>query len=143
MNMAAINGAGGKVMIGSVTVANIKEWSISGFTMGVLDTTAFTSTVMTFIPDDTGNPGTISFSGNYDPADTTGQAALAILCQAGTTSTNLYLYANTSTFWRVGTGGNIITTKAKAVTFPRNGLGAVSFDGQVSGAALEQVGTGS
>jgi hypothetical protein len=141
--MAAISGAGGKVMLGSVTVANIKEWTISGFTMGVLDTTAFTSTIMTYIPDDTGNPGTISFTGNYDPADSNGQAALATLCEAGTTSTDLYLYANTSTFWRVGTGGNIITTKAKNVTLPRNGIGTVSFEGQVSGAAMEQVGTGS
>jgi hypothetical protein len=141
--MAEISGKSGKVMLGSVTVAAIKEWSISGFVMGTLETTAFGDTIKTFIPDDTGDPGTVSFTGNYDPADVNGQAALATLCEAGTTSTNLYLYANTSTFWRVGSGGNIITTKAKAVTFPRNGLGTVSFEGQVSGAAMEQVGTGS
>lgn len=140
--MAAISGKGGKVMLGSVTVANIKEWSLSGFTMGTLETTAFGTTIKTFIEDGTGDPGTVSFSGNYDPADTTGQAAIDALCVAGTTSTNLYLYANTSTFWRVGTGGNIITTKGKAVTMPRSGLGSVSFDGKVSGAAMEQVGTG-
>ncbi len=137
-----ISGAGGKVMLGSVTIANIKEWSISGFVMGTLETTAFGSTIKTFIADKTGDPGTISFSGNYDASDSAGQAALATLCEAGTTSTDLYLYANTSTFWRVGTGGNIITTKAKAVTQPRNGLGTVSFEGKVSGAAMEQVGTG-
>jgi hypothetical protein len=141
--MAAINGKGGKVMLGSVVVANIKEWSISGFVMGTLETTAFASVIKTFIPDDTGDPGTVSFSGNYDPADSTGQLAIDALCVAGTTSTNLYLYANTSTFWRVGTGGNIITTKGKAITLPRTGLGTVSFEGKVSGAAMEQVGTGS
>ena len=141
--MAAISGSGGKVMLGSVTVANIKEWSISGFVMGTLETTAFSSTIKTFIPDECGDPGTISFSGNYDPADTNGQAALDALCVAGTTSTDLYLYANTSTFWRVGSSGNIITTKAKAVTFPRCGLGTVSFEGKVSGDDMEQVGTGS
>lgn len=140
--MAAISGLGGRVMLGSVVVANIKEWSLSGFVMGTLETTAFGSTIKTFIPDKCGDPGTISFSGNYDAGDTTGQAALATLCEAGTTSTDLYLYANTSTFWRVGSGGNIITTKAKAVTFPRCGLGTVDFTGQVSGAAMEQVGTG-
>ncbi|MCD6329034.1 MAG: hypothetical protein J7M10_01580 [Candidatus Cloacimonetes bacterium] len=140
--MSAISGKGGKVMLGSVTIADIKEWSLSGFVMGTLETTAFGDTVKTFIPDDCGDPGTISFSGNYDPADADGQAALAVLCEAGTTSTDLYLYANTSTFWRVGSGGNIITTKAKAVTFSRCGLGTVDFTGQVSGAAMEQVGTG-
>jgi len=141
--MSATEGSGGKVMLGSVVVANIKEWSISGFVMGTLETTAFGSTIKTFIPDNTGDPGTISFSGNYDPADTNGQIAIDALCVAGTTSTNLYLYANTSTFWRVGSGGNIITTKGKAIQLPRNGLGTCSFEGKVSGAAMEQVGTGS
>jgi len=141
--MSAINGSGGKVMLGSVTVAEIKEWTLSGFTMGVLETTSFTDTIKVFIADETGDPGTLSFSGNYDPADSTGQLALDALCVAGTTSTDLYLYANTSTFWRVGSGGNIITTKAKAITLPRSGLGTVSFEGQVSAAAMEQVGTGS
>lgn len=140
--MAAINGKGGKVMKGATVIANIKEWSMSGFVMGTQETTAFGTTIKTFIPDDTGDPGTISFNGNYDPADTTGQAALDAVCVAGTTSTDIYLYVNTNTFWRVGSGGNIITTKGKAVTLPRSGLGSVSFEGKVSGAAMEQVGTG-
>jgi hypothetical protein len=138
-----LSGAGGKVMLGSVVVANIKEWSLSGFQMGTQETTAFGTTIKTFIPDGTGDPGTVSFNGNYDPSDSTGQLALDALCVAGTTSTNLYLYANTSTFWRVGSGGNIITTKAKAVSLARNGLGSVSWEGKASGAAMEQVGTGS
>ncbi len=138
-----LNGSGGKVMLGSVVIANIKEWSLSGFVMGTLDTTAFGTTIQTAIPDGTGDPGTVSFSGNYDPSDTTGQAAIDALCTGGTESTDLYLYANTSTFWRVGSGGTIITTKGKAITFPRNGIGTVSFEGKVQGAAMEQVGTGS
>ena len=137
-----LSGKNGKVMLGSVVVANIKEWKISGFVMGTLETTAFGTTIKTFIPDDTGDPGTLGFSGNYDPSDATGQAALDALCVAGTTSTDLYLYANTSTFWRVGSGGSIITTKGKSVTFQRNGLGSVDFEGKVSGAAMEQVGLG-
>ena len=138
-----ITGKGGKVMLGSVVVANIKDWALSGFSMGTLETTAFGDTIRKFVPDMTGDPGTVSFSGNYDPADTAGQLALDALCVAGTTSTDLYLYANTSTFWRVGAGGDIVTTKGKAVTLPRNGLGSVSFEGKVSGAAMEQVGSGS
>ncbi|MHB8109758.1 MAG: hypothetical protein ACYDHW_06970 [Syntrophorhabdaceae bacterium] len=138
-----ISGKGGKVMLGSVVIANIKEWSLSGFVMGTHETTAFGDTIKKFIPDMTGDPGTISFTGNYDPSDANGQLAIDALCLAGTLSTNLYLYANTSTFWRVGAGGSIITTKGKAVTLARNGLGTVSFEGKVSGAAMEQVGTGS
>ena len=137
-----LSGSKGKVMLGSVTIANILEWNLSGFVMGVLDTTAFGDTIRTFIPDETGDPGTISFTGNYDPSDSTGQLAIDALCVAGTASTDLYLYANTSTFWRVGAGGSIYTTKGKAVSMPRSGLGTVSFEGQVSKAAMEQVGVG-
>jgi len=114
--MSVICGKGGKVMLGSNVIGDIKEWSIGGFTMGTLDTTAFGVTIKTFIPDCEGDPGTISFSGNYDPADQVSGfiSALHTLLEAGTTTTELYLYANTSTFWRVGSGGTIITTKGKA-----------------------------
>lgn len=137
-----ISGKNGKVMLGSVTIANITDWALSGFQMGTLETTCFGDTMRKYVPDDTGEPGTLSFNGNYDPTDSAGQLALDALCVAGTVSTNLYLYANTNTFWRVGTNGTIITTKGKAVSFKRNGLGSVSWEGKVSGAAMEQVGTG-
>jgi len=142
--MAEISGRGGKVLYGSVTVANITEWSMTGFVQQVTDVaTPFAATIKKYIALNLGEPGKISFSGNYDPNDATGQQALSTVCKAGTELTNLYLYANTSTFWRVGTGGVIIVTKADAVTMPRSGMGKVDFDGQVSAAAMECVGTGS
>jgi hypothetical protein len=142
--MAVICGKGGFVALGSNVIGDMKEWNLSGFTMGTLDTTSFGVTIKTFIADCEGDPGTVSFSGNYDPADQASGAidALHTLLEAGTTTTELYLYANTSTFWRVSSGGEIITTKGKAVTFPRSGLGSMSFEGKVSGAAMEQIGTG-
>jgi len=136
-------GVGGKVLYGSVVVANIKDWSMSGFAQGTTEITAFGDTVKKFVVADAGDPGTISFAGNYDPADSTGQAALDAICVAGTELTNLYLYANTSTFWRVAAGGVIIVIKAKAYALARSGVGTVTFEGKVSGAAMEQVGTGS
>lgn len=142
--MAKICGKGGKVMYGSVVVANITQWDIAGFSMGTIKKDpAFGDTIAEYCADGVGDPGTISFSGNYDPADTTGQKALETVCAAGTALTSLYLYANTSTFWRVGAGGGIIVTKADAISLPRSGIGTISFEGQVTGAALEQVGTGS
>jgi len=142
--MSEISGKGGKVMYGSVVVADIVEWSMSGFTMAVTDKgTAFGETVKTYVSLDEGDPGTISFNGNYDPADTNGQIALSTACKAGNGITNLYLYANTSTFWRIGSGGSIIVTKCDAVTLPRSGMGKISFEGQASGAAMEVVGSGS
>ena len=142
--MAEISGKGGKVMYGSVVVANITEWSMTGFVQEVTDVaTPFAATVKKYIALNLGDPGKISFSGNYDPNDTNGQKALATISKAGTALTNLYLYANTSTFWRVGSAGTIIVTKCDSITLPRSGMGKVSFEAQVSGAAMEVVGTGS
>ncbi len=141
--MGAISGKGGKVMYGSVVVANITEWSMSGFTKAAIEIpSAFGDTIASYLADEPGKPGTIAFSGNYDPADSAGQAALAVVCQAGTALTNLYLYPNTSTFWRVGSGGEIFVTNADAISLARSGVGKINFTGQVSGAGMEQVGTG-
>jgi len=141
--MAKVCGKGGKVMYGSVVVANIKEWSMSGFSVEtVKKDPAFGDTVVEYCTTGLSEPGTISFTGNYDPGDTNGQKALATVAAAGTSLTNLYLYANTSTFWRVGSGGSILVTKANAISLGRTGIGTISFEGLVQGANMEQVGTG-
>jgi hypothetical protein len=139
-----ITGKGGKVMYGSVTIAEQVSWSMSGNSMPTTTApTEFGATgakvkEVADIPD----AGTLEFSGNWDPNDPNGQEALNTVCQAGTHLTNLYLYANTSTFWRVGTGGYIVVTKAAAITLPRNNFGTISFAGDISTAAMEKVGTG-
>jgi len=142
--MGKISGVNGKVMYGSVVVANMVSWSMSGFSLPVTAApTAFGDTgTKVYEVAELGEAGTIEFNGNYDPADTGGQIVLNTLCQAGNHLTNLYLYANTSTFWRVASGGYIIVTKANAITLPRNNFGTISFSGQVSSQAMEQVGTG-
>lgn len=141
--MGKIFGTNGKVMYGSVIVANQVSWSMSGISSPTTSApTAFGDTGVKVkevaeLPD----AGTIEFNGNWDPSDS-GQSTFAANCAVGTHLTNLYLYANTSTFWRVGSGGYIIVTKANAITLPRNNAGTISFAGDVSTAAMEQVGTG-
>lgn len=142
--MAKACGFHGKVMYGSTVVANITEWSISGVAISTIKKEpAFGDTVAEYCVDGINDPGTISFSGNYDPNDSAGQRALSTAAKAATALTNLYLYSNTSTFWRVGAGGKIYITKCDAISLPRSGIGTISFEGQVTGAAMEQVGTGS
>lgn len=141
--MAKIAGVSGKVMKGSVVVAEMVSWSMSGLSQPVTSApTAFGDTgVKVYEVADLAEGGTIEFNGNYDPSNAV-QKGFATTLKAGTHVTDLYLYANTSTFWRVGSGGYIIVTKADAVTLPRNNYGTISFSGQVSSAAMEQVGTG-
>ena len=137
-------GVNGKVYYGSIVIAEQVTWSMSGISQPTTSApTAFGDTgvkvkEVTDLPDG----GTIDFSGNYDPSDTNGQQALAAVCAQGTHLTDLYLYVNVSTFWRVKAGGYIIVTKAKAITLPRSGFGTISFAGDVSSEEMEQVGTG-
>jgi hypothetical protein len=143
--MSALSGKSGKVMYGSVVVAEIIDWTMSGFKMEIVkkDPALGETGANTYIALNLGDAGTINFTGNYDPTDSTGQQALATAAKTGLGLTNLYLYVNTSTFWRVGTGGQIfVLGGGEPTTMPRNGIGKVSFSCQVSGAFMEQVGTG-
>jgi hypothetical protein len=139
--MASIGGKFAKVMYGSSVVAGMGTFSITGFTPDILEDTAFGDTVKKYVNAGIGDPGKVSFSGNYDPADTTGQDVLRTLCAAGTAIDCLYFYISTSCFFRVASGGTIIMTKADYPTINKSGLGTCSFEGQVSAKAMEKVGT--
>lgn len=142
--MSKLSGKAGKVMYGSIVLAEITEWSASGFKMELVKKDpAFGDTgAASYIALQLGDAGTISFSGNYDPADTTGQAALATVAKTGLGITNLYLYETATRYWQVGAGGEIfVTNGGEPTSMPRNGIGKVSFSAQVSGAYLEATGT--
>lgn len=144
--MSAVGGRKARVMYGANTVANIGDFSLSGLTPDLLESTSFGDTVKTWERAGIDDAGEISFSGNYDPSDTNGQVALNALSTVTTGLTNLYFYdqygagdGSTYSFWRVGSGGNIKLTKFNAVTMSKNALGTISFSGKVSGAAMERV----
>ena len=137
--MASIGGRLAKVMYGSTLVAGIGTWSMSGFVPDVVEDTAFGDTVKKWKEAGTGDAGTISFEGNYDPDDTNGQVALNALANTGAELTNLYFYETTNKFWRVQSGGCIILDKFNAVTMVKNGLGTVSFSGKISAKPMERV----
>ena len=138
--MASQGGRLAKVMYGSVVIAGMGEWSMSGFTPDVQEDTSFGDTVKKWADAGIGDAGTVSFSGNYDPADTNGQVALAALQANGAVGlTNLYFYESTSVFWRVAAGGTIVISKFGAPSFKKNALATISFEGKVSGKAMERV----
>jgi hypothetical protein len=137
--MASVGGRLAKVMYGSVVVAGIGEWSMSGFVPGVVDDTAFGDTVQKWVNAGIADAGEVSFSGNYDPADTNGQVALNALATADVGLTNLYFYESTSAFWRVASGGTIVLTEVGNPKFIKNGLATISFKGKISAKAMERV----
>ena len=74
--MAVHHGKNGKVKLTTNAVAEVTGFSVNE-TVGVSDTTSMGDTALTHL---TGIPGwTASIDGNYDPADTNGQAALTIV----------------------------------------------------------------
>ena len=139
--MGSVGGRAAKVTYGSVLIAGLGEFSFSGFVPVMQEDTAFGDTVKKYMAAGINDPGTVSFSGNYDPTDTTGQTALDVLCAAGTGIPNLYFYITATKYWSVDVGGLIFITKSNAVTMTKNGLGTVSFTGQVSAKPLVLIGT--
>ena len=114
-------------------VAGMGTWSISGLTRDILEDTEFNDDVKTFMFG-VADGGTIDFNGLYDPADTTQNIFLSLLL-AGTVlaTTMLQLFIDSTSYWAVSTGGQILITKAAAITMDKNGLGQISFSAKVSG----------
>jgi hypothetical protein len=137
--MAAIGGRLAKVMYGSVVVAGIGEWSMSGFVPDVVESTAFGDSIKSWVNAGIADAGEVTFSGNYDPDDTNGQVALNALATSAVGLTNLYFYESTSVFWRVASGGTIVLTEVSQKKFVKNGLATCTFKGKVSAKAMERV----
>jgi len=137
--MTAIGGRLAKVMYGSNTIAGLGTWELTGFTADLQETTAFGDTVKTYIRAGIDDAGGFRFSGNYDPDDTNGQVAINALKTVASGLTNLYFYETTSVFWRVASGGSLFLQKFNAITMQKNAIGTISFEGMVSGQAMERV----
>lgn len=139
--MAAVTGKLAKVMYGSVKIAGLSTWTLSGYEAQVLEDTEFGDSVQSFVFGGAGDPGTVAFTGYHDPADTTGQAAFATACKSGVELSNLYFYETATKYWAVASGGKILPTKCDAINFDRNALGQVNFAGRISGAVMTAYGS--
>jgi hypothetical protein len=122
--MAALSGTAGSVVVGTVNVGEIAEWSLD-LSHSPVETTAFGDNWQEYIPSLRGASG--SFSGNFDSADT-----------AQTTLTNSMLggsaiavkaYVSATKYFNVGTA--YLTGQANAISVA--GKGDVSWNFQVSG----------
>jgi len=139
--MSATAGKLAKVMYGSVKIAGLSTWTMSGYEAQTLEDTEFGDSVQSFVFGGAGNPGTVTFTGYHDSADSTGQAAFSTACKAGIELTNLYFYETATKYWAVAAGGKILPTKCDSIKFDKNALGQVDFAGKVSAAVMTAYGT--
>ena len=124
---ASVNLAGNKV-------AEMGTFSISGFTREALEDTEFGDDVKSYLFG-IGDGGEVSFSGNYSDTDTTGQDLLNAACSNGSLfgSGQLRFYIDSVSYWTIGSGGTVLITKCKAISFEKAGIGTIEFTGKLSG----------
>lgn len=135
--MASKSGFAAKVTMGTYTIAGMGSWSMDGVSRETIEDTAFGDTVKKYVFGMM-DGGSLSFEGNYDPADSTGQAMLDSACKNASLlgSGSIRLYIDNTSYWTVPSTGSLLVTKANAISMEKNGLGKVSFSAKVSGAAM-------
>lgn len=132
--MAAKVGKDCKVTFGSNSILGMGTWAMSGIDTDTLEDTEFGDDYKTYKVG-LKEGGQISFSGYYDPADSTGQDAARAFREAGTIVTSLRLYVDNTSYWTPTTttplSGVYIT--GYDVSADKSGLAQCSFTGKVSG----------
>lgn len=136
MALTALAGKNAKVVKGSSTVLGMGNWKISGISTDLLETTSFGDTAKKYI---TGilDYGTLSFSGLYDPSDSTGQNALLTANKSATKVTDIKLYVNSTSYWIAditddSDAGLYVT--GTDIGFDKSGLGTIDFQAKMTGA---------
>ncbi len=125
--------------LGGNKVAEMGVFTMSGFTREALESHAFQDDVKEYVFG-VGDGGEISFSGNYDATDTTGQDLLHAAATAADGSVfaavDLKFFIDTTSYFRLTTGGTYLITKALSVAFDKAGLGTTEFTAKVSGGSM-------
>lgn len=138
--MASKSGFAAKVAMGTYTIAGMGTWSMDGLSRETIEDTAFGDTVKKYVFGFM-DGGSLSFDGNYDPDNSTGQAILNSACINASVlgPGSIRLYIDNTSYWTIASGGQLLVTKANAVTMEKSGLGKISFTAKVSGAAMELI----
>ena len=149
--MAYQPGRNAKVTIGTATISGLGTWNMNGVTSDQIETSAFGTTWKTFVMG-MKDGGTVSFEGNFDPTDDTGQTALLAANLNATEITNIRFYYNdtsyfepcqTTGWWAADdTSGNDtipsnIQISSYSITADKDDMVKVSFEGKVSGCIVK------
>ena len=138
--MASKSGFAASVKMSTTTIAGMGTWNMDGLSRETIEDTAFGDTVKKYVFGFM-DGGSLSFDGNYDPADSTGQAILNSACVNASVlgPGSIRLYIDNTSYWTIASGGQLLVTKANAITMEKSGLGKISFTAKVSGAAMELI----
>ena len=124
-----------KVTKGGSTVLGMGNWKMDGISTDQLEYTSFGDTAKKFISGML-DYGQITFSGFYDPADTSGQDAIFKANLSNTKLTDLRLYINNTSYWCANltsdsASGAYVTSAS--IGFDVNGLGTIEFTLKATG----------
>lgn len=135
--MSVKTGRFAKVTINDNLIAEMGQYSLSGFNRDIIEHTAFGSRVKTYIAGHV-DGGEVSISGYYDPTDTNGQRYLETACKAGTIFAPgvVKIYIDQNYYFTAGVGGTMFVTKAGGVTMEKYGIASTEFTIKVCGTAL-------
>jgi hypothetical protein len=124
-----------KVVKGSSTVLGMGNWKMDGISTDMLEYTSFGDTAKKYI---TGmlDYGQITFSGFYDPADTTGQAVLISANLSNTKLNDIKLYIDNSSYWTANVtadsaSGAYVTSVS--IGTDKSGLATIDFTLKATG----------
>lgn len=135
MAFVPLAGNKAKVTVDGSTVLGMGTWKLDGITTDMLDCTSFGDTAKKYI---TGmlDYGTLSFSGFYDKADTTGQTALITANASNTKLTTVKLYVDSVSYWvaniTADSDAGCYITSASIGT-DKSGLATIDFQAKLTG----------
>lgn len=134
--MAVKLGRWAKVTVGANTILGLGNWSIEGIAVDQIETTDF-GTVWKKFESGMLDGGTISFAGNYDPDDTSGQTLLRVANLNATHLTSMRFYVDSTSYFEadqtsVSPKSYIIITSWN-VSMDKAGVAQTTFTGKVSG----------
>lgn len=136
--MARRSGMAAKVTYNAATLAGIGQWTMDGLTRETIEDTSFGDTVKTYVFGFM-DGGTLTFSGGYDPDDST-QGLLDSACVnaslIGGGTSGLRLYIDNTSYFTPGTSSRLLVTKCRNVDMEKSGLGKISFSAKVSGGPM-------
>lgn len=138
---AVQSGSFQKVTLGATSkILGAGQWSISGGTRKTVDVSEFGIDIDRF-EFGSADGGTISISGvNFDPTDPE-QITLRSCMEGSTklinsTTSGPRFWINSTSYYTIGTSGEILITQAGEVAADRSNVAKTKFEGKVSGAFM-------